>query len=29
MDYDKIFEKDLDRKFFYTDYPGKKLLLGK
>lgn len=29
MDYDKIFEKDLDRKFFYTDYPGKKIVVGK
>lgn len=29
MDYDKIFENDLDRKFFYTDYPGEKMVVGK
>ena len=29
MDYDKIFENDIDRSFFYTDYPGKKLVAGK
>lgn len=29
MDYDEIFENDLDRKFFYTDYPGKKMVDGK
>ena len=29
MDYDKIFEEDLNRNFFYTDYPGKKIMDGK
>lgn len=29
MDYDKIFENDLDKKFFYTDYPGNKMMVGK
>ena len=29
MDYDKIFEQDIERKFFYTDYPGKKIVAGK
>ena len=29
MDYDKIFEKDIDREFFYTNYPGNKLVVGK
>ena len=29
MDYDKIFEQDIDRNFFYTNYPGKKLMAGK
>ena len=29
MDYDKIFEQNIDRKFFYTDYPGKKMMVGK
>lgn len=29
MDYDKIFEIDLNRKFFYTDYPGNKMVVGK
>ena len=29
MDYDRIFEIDLDRKFFYTDYPGKKMMVGR
>lgn len=28
MDYDKIFENDLDRDFLFTDYPGKKLMVG-
>lgn len=23
MDYDRIFETDMNRNFFYTDYPGK------
>ena len=29
MDYDKIFENDIDRKFFYTDYPGDKMMVGR
>ena len=29
MDYDKIFEQNIDRKFFYTDYRGKKMVVGK
>lgn len=29
MDYDKIFEQDIERKFFYTDYPGKKMMVGR
>jgi len=29
MDYDRIFENDLQRKFFYTDYPGAKMMVGK
>lgn len=29
MDYDKIFEENIDMKFFYTDYPGKKIVDGK
>ena len=29
MDYDKVFEQNIDRKFFYTDYPGRKMMVGK
>ena len=29
MDYDKIFEGDINRNFFYTNYPGNKLMAGK
>ena len=29
MDYDRIFENDLEREFFYTDYPGAKMVVGK
>jgi len=29
MDYDKIFETDINKKFFFTDYPGDKLMVGK
>lgn len=29
MDYDEIFENDINRKFFYTDYPGNKMVVGK
>ena len=29
MDYDKLFELDIERKFFYTDYPGRKMVDGK
>lgn len=28
-DYDRIFEQDINRKFFYTDWPGKKIVDGK
>lgn len=28
MNYDKIFEGDIERKFFYTDYRGPKLVVG-
>ncbi len=28
MDYDNYFEKDIDGKFFYTDYSGNKLMIG-
>lgn len=29
MDYDKVFENNLDRDFFYTNYPGNKMVVGK
>ena len=29
MDYDKIYEGNIDRKWFYSDYPGNKLVVGK
>lgn len=29
MDYNKIFENDIETKFFYTDYPGKKIVVGR
>ncbi len=29
MDYDKIFNEDINKEFFYTNYPGRKLMLGK
>ena len=29
MDYDKIFEENINKKFFYTDYPGNKMVVGK
>lgn len=29
MDYDKLFDQNKDVKFFYTDYPGNKLMVGK
>ena len=29
MDYDKVFEQNIDRKFFYTDYPGRKMIVGR
>ena len=29
MDYDKLFELDIERNFFYTDYPGRKMIDGK
>lgn len=29
MDYDEIFEQDIEHKFFYTDYPGNKMVVGK
>jgi hypothetical protein len=28
MNYDRVFNNDLDRKFFYSDYPGRKLMVG-
>ena len=28
-DFDKIFEGDIERKFFFTDYPGDKMMVGK
>ena len=28
-DYDKVFENDIERKFFFTDYPGDKMMVGK
>lgn len=28
MDYNEVFGNDLERKFFYTDYPGKKMVVG-
>jgi len=29
MDYDEIYKDDIDRKWFYSDYPGNKLVVGK
>lgn len=29
MDYDKIYEGDISRKWFFSDYPGNKLVVGK
>ena len=29
MDYDKQYEDNVDRKWFFSDYPGNKLLVGK
>lgn len=29
MDYDIIFQDDINKKFFYTDYPGNKMVVGK
>ena len=29
MDYDKVFENNVDKAFFYTNYPGNKLVDGK
>ena len=29
MDYDNIFKEDLNTKFFYTDRPGNKMVVGK
>lgn len=29
MDYDKIFENDIERKLLYTDYRGAKMMVGK
>ena len=28
MNYNEVFEKDINRKFFYSDYPGKKMMVG-
>ena len=29
MDYDKIFDIDIDKNFFYSNFPGKKMVDGK
>ena len=29
MDYDKVFEDNISKKWFYSDYPGNKLVVGK
>ena len=29
MNYDKIFDVDVNREFFYTNYPGKKMIVGR
>lgn len=29
MDFDQIFEENIDRNFFYTDYPGNKIVVGR
>lgn len=29
MDYDKIYEIDINQNYFYTNYPGNKLMVGK
>jgi len=29
MDYDKAYDGNIDRKWFYSDYPGNKLVVGK
>ena len=29
MDYDKIFDNDVNREFFYTNYPGNKMVVGR
>ena len=29
MNYDRIFDEDINRKFFYTDYPGNKIMVGR
>lgn len=29
MNYDNIFDEDIEKKFFYTDYPGNKLMVGR
>ena len=29
MDYDKVFAEDIERKFFYTDYDGAKMMVGR
>ena len=29
MNYDKIFENDINREFTYSSYPGNKMMIGK
>ena len=29
IDYDEVFKDDVTRKFFYSDYPGNKIVVGK
>ena len=28
MDYNRLFDQNADQKFFYSDYPGRKLVVG-
>ena len=29
MNFDKIYEEDINRKYFFTDYPGNKMMVGR
>lgn len=29
MNYNKIFEEDINKDFFYTNYPGNKMIVGR